>query len=158
MMWAVTLDGVRIPLAALVLEFIKMFSKLRKESVLEPYSCLSRWPISVGSLDLTCNLMLSCTCGSSEVYATYKSVDFETRFCGQFNRSISDSCCVPGASASFVKDHQILVCDNRKCGAGKDISHILILFVMPLCFMNAATSCHSDTVHCHAGHQCVTRC
>ena len=33
---------VRIPLAALVLEFIRMCSKLRKVSALELYSCLSR--------------------------------------------------------------------------------------------------------------------
>ena len=99
--------------------------------------------------------MLLCTCCSSEAYATCKPVDLKPSFGVSFTGAFSDNCCVPGASAGFVKDHKVLVCDNRKFSAGKDISQMLILFVLPLCCMNVPTSCRSDTVQCHAGDQCV---
>ena len=38
--------------------------------------------------------------------------------------------CVAGASASFVKDDQVLVCNNGERSAGKDIFQMLAVLIL----------------------------
>lgn len=80
-MLAVTLHGVRIPLAALVLEYIRMLSKSRKVSVPELYSCLSRcphlcWELNAHMLS-ECKKDCQCSFGSSEAHAICNHVGFK---------------------------------------------------------------------------------